>query len=106
VYLLLLFFCCAFSIVEWGIGSIDEELKNQRQIQLEKQDFKDENKEIKRQATMKKNKKWRTVSGYAFSQQPGQDRLVTDNLSDRFGKALAGKFFKTQQMYIETESKS
>jgi magnesium-transporting ATPase (P-type) len=30
VWLLLLFFLCAFSIVEWGITSIDEELKNQR----------------------------------------------------------------------------
>ena len=54
---------------------------------------------------MKKNKKWRTVSGYAFSQAPGNDKLVVDKLSDRFGAALAGKFFSTQQMFIEAEEK-
>lgn len=55
---------------------------------------------------MKKNKKWRTISGYAFSQAPGQDKLVTDNVGDRMAQALAGKFFKTQQMYIEADEKN
>jgi hypothetical protein len=33
--MLLLFFTCAFSVIEWGTVSVEEELKNQRQIELE-----------------------------------------------------------------------
>jgi hypothetical protein len=29
-WLLLIFFCVSFSVVEWGFAAIDEEIKNQR----------------------------------------------------------------------------
>lgn len=42
-------------------------------------------------------------TGFAFSQEAGNDRLVTDNLSNRLKEALAKQLFNNKQFLMQSK---
>lgn len=92
-YMVLIFFTFCYIMVDEGMMMANAEVKQflrNRRVEFEKSRLrklkKDETLETRRYTTYKN-------SGFAFSQAPGMDRLVTDNLANRLKDALAKQLF-------------
>ena len=82
----LLVFFCTFAFVLWDFGTVmtnaeirqwKRERKHEANVLARVKDKKD-NTSVRDKVSQEENR------GFAFSQEPGHDRLVTDSLMDRF----------------------
>lgn len=92
-YLVLVFFTFCYIIIDVGLQMVNAEVMLHMRQQREKM-RRSKNRQRAADNTLEKTVYSNVATdGFAFSQAPGQDRLVIDNLSNRLKTALADKLF-------------
>lgn len=101
-YLVLVFFSFCYIIIDEGLQTANGMVREFLQAKRE-QFIRAKHNRLKEDKTLDRNRVTNYHhSGYAFSQAPGQDRLVTDNLTNRLKDALAKQLF-SKAVLIESQ---
>jgi hypothetical protein len=87
-YFFFFFFCSAYILAEMGFHYLGIELNALYDRRLERLALEEKINAMKDDTTIRRKVTFYKPTGYAFSQQSGQDKLVTGNLTERMENAL------------------